>query len=139
MVSVKAEQAQLTNGSTPTWPGDVVALTGEGVDIALNVAGGDTLTPTIAATRVGGRIHQVGYTADRIAPLDIFVAIEHATNIRIATAGSRASFEALVRAMQRHAIRPSIDKAFDLEHLDDALEYLASGGHLGKVIVNLDF
>jgi NADPH:quinone reductase-like Zn-dependent oxidoreductase len=129
----------LTGGNTPTWPDDVIALTGEGVDIALNVAGGDTLTPTIAATRVGGRIHQVGYTADRISPLDIFTAIEHATSIRIATAGSRASFEALVRATQQHAIRPAVDRAFELQRLDDALEYLASGGHLGKVIVNLNF
>jgi NADPH:quinone reductase-like Zn-dependent oxidoreductase len=130
----------LSSGNTPAWPDDVIALTGgEGADIALNVAGGDTLTPTIAATRVGGRIHQVGYTADRISPLDIFTAIEHAASIRIATAGSRASFEALVRARQQHAILPAVDRAFDIQHLDDALEYLAGGGHLGKVIVNLNF
>ncbi|MBO0804741.1 MAG: NAD(P)-dependent alcohol dehydrogenase [Nocardiopsaceae bacterium] len=129
----------LTSGNTPAWPDDVIALTSEGADIALNVAGGGTLTPTIAATRVGGRVHQVGYAADRISPLDIFTALERATSIRIATAGSRASFEAMIRAMQQHAIRPAIDRAFDLRHLDDALDYLASGGHLGKVIVNLNF
>lgn len=102
-------------------------------------AGRDTLTPTIAATRVGGRIHQVGYTADRISPLDTFTAIEHATNVRIATAGSRASFEALVGAMQQHAIRPVIDRSFDLEHLDDAIDYLTRGGTSGRFSYVLTF
>jgi NADPH:quinone reductase-like Zn-dependent oxidoreductase len=128
----------LTNAHTPDWPRDMVALTG-GVDIALNVAGGATLTPMIAATRLGGRIHLVGYVADRMCTLDIFTAIEHAVAIRIATAGSRASFEALVDATEYHGIHPCIDRTFELRHLDDALDHLTRGGHFGKVVVNLDF
>lgn len=129
----------LTSGNAPAWPQDVAAVTGGGIDIALNIAGGTTLAQTIDAMKVGGRIHQVGYAADRNSTLDIFPAIEHAVSIRIATAGSRASFEALVPATQQHAIHPAIDRAFDLEHLDDAIDYLARGGHFGKVVVNLNF
>ncbi|MFC0434791.1 NAD(P)-dependent alcohol dehydrogenase [Kutzneria buriramensis] len=104
-------------------------------DVALNVAGGETLTPMIAATRLGGRVHVVGYAADRIAELDIFTAIQHAVTIRVATGGSRADFEALATTIERQGIRPVVDRVFPLDDLADAVEHLERGGHLGKVVV----
>jgi NADPH:quinone reductase-like Zn-dependent oxidoreductase len=119
----------------PGWPERVIADTGGGVDVALNTAGGDTLTPTVAATRMGGRVHVVGYAANRIADLDIFTAIQRATTIRIATGGSRTDFEALVAAVERHGIRPAVDQVFPLDRLTRAFDHLARGGHLGKVVI----
>jgi len=125
----------LSDGSTDSWPEHVVARTGGGVDVALNVAGGRTLTPTVAATRMGGRVHVVGYAADRIAEFDIFTAIRHATTIRIATGGSRTDFEALVATLERHGIHPLVDRVFGLDRIHDAFEHLACAGHLGKVVI----
>lgn len=34
-------------------------------------------------------------------------------------------------------LRPIVDKIFQLEELEEALEYLGSGQHLGKVCVEL--
>lgn len=129
----------VSSGSSSDWPARVVAATDGGVDVALNIAGGDTLTPTIAATRMGGRVHVVGYAANRVATLDIFTAIQRATTIRIATGGSRADFEALVATMQRHGIRPAVDQVFPLTGLSDAFDHLARGSHLGKVVVTANF
>lgn len=125
----------LSTGSDAEWPGRVTKCTGGGADVALNVAGGDTLTPTIAATRMGGRVHVVGYADGRAAELDIFTAIQRATTIRIATAGNRTDFEALAATLQQQGIHPAVDQVFPLTRLTDAFEHLARGGHLGKVVI----
>lgn len=134
LVALGADRALATE-SDKTWPERVIADSGGGADVALNVAGGSTLTPMVAATRIGGRVHVVGYAADRVAELDIFTAISHATTIRIATGGSRADFEALVTAVQSHHIYPTVDRAFPLDQLTDAFNHLERGGHLGKIVI----
>jgi len=124
----------VTTGDTADWPAQVVALTG-GVDVAVDVAGGPSLARSIAATRTGGRVHLVGYAADTSATIDIFDAIRHATTIHVATAGSRQSFEALVRVLQMQAIRPVVAKAFPVAAIGAALQHLSAGGHTGKVVL----
>jgi NADPH:quinone reductase-like Zn-dependent oxidoreductase len=44
----------------------------------------------------------------------------------------------MVRAMEAHETRPVIDRMFAFEDVPEALEYLASGGHFGKVCVTID-
>ncbi|WP_024506472.1 NAD(P)-dependent alcohol dehydrogenase [Bradyrhizobium sp. ARR65] len=130
----------LGNGAAESWPNDVLNLTDQrGAEISVNVAGGNTLTRSIAATRMGGLVHLVGYAAGIIADLDIFTAIRHATTIHVATAGNRENLEDFVRAAERHKIRPVIAKAFRAEQIRDAFAFLARGGHLGKVGLILDF
>ena len=126
----------VAGGDGADWPAQVMALTGGlGVDAALDVAGGASLARSISALRVGGRVHLVGYAADTSATLDIFEAIRRGATIHVATAGSRHSFEALVRAMELHAIKPPVAAAFPADRVRDALDHLARGGHLGKVVL----
>ncbi|HKU98234.1 MAG TPA: NAD(P)-dependent alcohol dehydrogenase [Vineibacter sp.] len=125
----------VTTGDTADWPAQVVSLTGGGVDVAVDVAGGPSLARSIAATRTGGRVHLVGYAADTTATIDIFDAIRHATTIHVATAGSRQSFEALVRVLQMQAIRPVVGKVFPVADVRVALQHLSDGGHTGKVVL----
>jgi NADPH:quinone reductase-like Zn-dependent oxidoreductase len=124
----------LTNGSAADWPRDVLKLTG-GVDVALNVAGGDTLGQSITATRVGGKVHLVGYASNTVAGFDIFEAIRRATTIHIATAGNRATFEAMLRMIELHTIKPAIARTFPADQIVGAFEYLQRGGHFGKVVM----
>ncbi len=125
----------LTTDSSPDWPSRIAGHTAGGVDAAINTAGGPTLTPTIAATRIGGRVHLVGYAAGRLADLDVFTAIQHATTIHLARGGNRTDFESLVETLERHHIRPAVDRVFPLEKLTDAFEHLSHGGHFGKVVI----
>lgn len=124
----------VTTGDAADWPAQVLALTG-GVDVAIDVAGGASLARSIAATRTGGRVHLVGYAADTAASIDIFEAIRRATTIHVATAGNRQSFEALVRVLQMQAIRPVVAKTFPVAAFGAALEQLAAGGHVGKLVL----
>ena len=43
----------------------------------------------------------------------------------------------MIRAMEQHAIRPVIDRTFPLAELADALAYLKSGRHVGKICVEM--
>ncbi|HEY1544396.1 MAG TPA: NAD(P)-dependent alcohol dehydrogenase [Xanthobacteraceae bacterium] len=130
----------LTNGNAPTWPQQVREATGGlGADVAINVAGGKTLTGTVAATKLAGIVHLVGFVADPIAELDLFEAIRHGTTFHTATAGSREDFETFVRTSELHGLRPAIAKVFTLGELRDAVAYLGKGGHYGKVALTLDF
>jgi D-arabinose 1-dehydrogenase-like Zn-dependent alcohol dehydrogenase len=82
-------------------------------------------------------VHLVGYVGDTAATLDIYDAIRHGATIHVATAGSRASFEAMNRALELHAVRPVVGRVFRVEHWADAFEHLARGGQLGKVAIAL--
>jgi NADPH:quinone reductase-like Zn-dependent oxidoreductase len=116
------------------WPRRVMDLTeGSGADVVLDVVGSDSVERSVAATRYGGLVHLVGYAAGERAAFDIFEAIRHFVTIRIATAGSRQSFEALVRVLEERKLRPAIDRAFPVSEFREAFGYLERGGHFGKV------
>jgi NADPH:quinone reductase-like Zn-dependent oxidoreductase len=130
----------LSNGSRPDWPADVLSATsGLGVDVAINVAGGKTLTSTVAATKLGGIVHLTGFTAGPVAELNVFEAIRHGTTFHTATAGSRDDFEAFVQVSEQQGLRPVIATVFSLEGIREAFESLANGGHHGKIAIEIDF
>lgn len=85
-------------------PKDVIKLTA-GADAVVDVVG-DTLARSIAATRIGGRIHLVGFAGSTTATIDIFDAIRHGVTIHVATAGNRQSFEALCASSNDKRSRP---------------------------------
>jgi NADPH:quinone reductase-like Zn-dependent oxidoreductase len=130
----------LTSGGGSTWPQEVREATlGLGVDVAINVAGGKTLTDTVAATKLEGTVHLVGFAAGSLAELDLFEAIRHGTTFHTATAGSREDFEAFVRAADHDGFRPVIAKVFRLDQMREAFQFFGEGGHHGKVVIDLDF
>jgi NADPH:quinone reductase-like Zn-dependent oxidoreductase len=130
----------LTSGDSPHWPEEVREATGgNGADVALNVAGGKTLTATVSATKLSGIVHLVGFVANSVAELDLFEAIRHGTSFFTATAGSGEDFEAFVRVSELSNLHPAIAKVFTLKDLRPAIEFVERGGHLGKVVLKLDF
>jgi len=72
---------------------------------------------------------------DTSATLDIFSAIRHATTIRVATAGSRQSFESMICALEVNSTRPIVDRVFSFDQVREAFAHLAAGGHFGKVVI----
>ena len=51
--------------------------------------------------------------------------------------GSREDFEAMNAFITEHRMRPVIDRVFPLEEAPAAYEYMASGNHLGKIVIAL--
>lgn len=122
------------------WERHVLEATGgAGVDVFLDVVGGEALARSIAATRVGGTVSAFGFAGDARATLDLLPFIRRAVTVRATSGGSRASFEALVRMMELTQMRPKIDRVLDfsLEGVREGLLHLAEGRPMGKVVLTM--
>lgn len=121
---------------TPDWDQTVLELTGgRGVDHVIETGGGGTLGRSIACTRRGGHIHLIGVIAPgQVDPIHILLA---GVNVRGTEVGSRDMHEAMVRAIDQSRIKPLIDRTFAFEEVGNALRYLETGKHSGKVVVTI--
>lgn len=116
------------------WASQVLALTdGQGVDHVLEVGGPDSFGQSLRALRPGGQINVIGYlggTEGSVNPLDIF---RKRARVRGIPVGSRASFEAMNRAIEVCGLRPVIDRSFEWTDAVSAFRHLEAGAHFGKV------
>jgi NADPH:quinone reductase-like Zn-dependent oxidoreductase len=124
--------------STPDWEKRVRELTGDvGVDYVVEVGGAGTLPRSLKAVRMGGRISLIGVLTGgggEVNPLPILMK-----NIRVQGifVGSREMFEAMNRAIAFHQLRPVVDRVFPFTEIREALRYLESGAHFGKVCLRI--
>jgi len=124
--------------STPDWDRRILELTnGKGVDKVVDIAGESTIVRSAASTRIGGEIGLVGFVSGfggGLPPIDILARSLTIAGIGI---GPRTSFEALLAGMAVAEVRPVIDSVFPLSQHGAAYERLASGNHVGKIVVDM--
>jgi len=53
------------------------------------------------------------------------------------TVGSRIALEKLVRFVDVAGIQPAVDRVFQFDEAIQAYEYLESGHHFGKVVIQV--
>lgn len=120
------------------WPVRVRELTGgPGADIVVDTAGGETLARSIRACGYGGRVAVVGVLAGLESRVSIPDLIYRQVSVRGIFMESAEELRALVRALEGAGIRPCIDRVFGFDEARAAYEHLASGGHIGKVVIRL--
>jgi NADPH:quinone reductase-like Zn-dependent oxidoreductase len=130
---------EVVNRAKSDWPAEVLRLTnGLGADHVIDVAGGANLARSIAATKLGGVISIVGYLESQHAEFDITDALRRMVTLQALSVGSRSSFEALVSAHEQHRLHPVVDRVFPLSSLREALEYLSTGKHVGKIALTFE-
>ncbi len=106
---------------------------GRGVDKIVDSAGSAAMGQNLAALRRYGEIAMVGVLSlGQIDPVGILIG---GALVRGVMVGSRQDFEALVRALEQHAIRPVIDRRFGFAEAGAAFDHLRSGSHFGKVVI----
>jgi NADPH:quinone reductase-like Zn-dependent oxidoreductase len=121
----------------PDWAAKVLELTGgQGVDITIDVAGGNGLNQSVAATRVAGVVTQVGFLTGQTAALDLMPLIFRQTTIRGIAVAPRSSFERMNPFLDEHRIKPVIDRVYGFEEAVQAFEHLARGP-FGKVVIKV--
>lgn len=122
----------------PDWEAELMKQTGgAGADIIVETGGQGTLAKSIGAAAVNARIVLVAVgSAD--APLPNYGGII-GKNIVIKgiAAGSRAMLVRLMRAVEVNGIVPEIDRTFSFDEVGEALAYLKSGSHVGKVMIRV--
>lgn len=141
----KLERARLLGASDginyrtcPEWGKRVRELTGGlGADHVVEVGGAGTLQQSLAAVRFAGTVHLVGVLAGAKTDLALTQVFMQKVRLLGILVGSRASFEALNRAIELHAMRPVIDRVFPFAEARAAFDHLASGTHFGKIVIKL--
>jgi NADPH:quinone reductase-like Zn-dependent oxidoreductase len=122
--------------TTPDWDKRARELTaGRGVDRIIEVGGAGTLPRSMRAVRVAGCIALIGVLSGptgEVNPMPIVMKTIRAQGIFV---GSRTMFEAMNRAIEISQLHPVIDRVFDFDQAPEALKYLESGAHFGKVVI----
>jgi len=128
---------------------DVMQLTdGRGVDLVLELVGGDYLTEDVQCVAGQGRIVLVGLVAGTRAELDLSVFLRKRLEIHGTVLRARPLEEKIIatQAFARHVVpflklgvlRPVIDRVYPLAAAADAHEYLGSNANFGKVVLEVD-
>ena len=123
--------------TTPDWDKPVRGSTkGVGVDHVVEVGGAGTLPISSKAVRRGGHIALIGVLAGRgeFDPRLMMVKGVHLQGIYV---GSREMFEEMNRAISLAGMRPVIDRVFQFDELLEALRYMESGSHFGKICLRV--
>lgn len=124
--------------STPDWDEAVREWTdGRGVDCVVEVGGAGTLQKSLSVTAPAGQISIIGVLSGGVGDLNILPILMKTLSLQGIFVGSRRDFEQLLSFLDEREIEPCVDRTFDFEALPEALEYVAEGQHVGKVVVRV--
>jgi NADPH:quinone reductase-like Zn-dependent oxidoreductase len=122
--------------ANPEWADAVRGLTGgRGVDRVVEVGGPGTLAQSIKAAAYGGEISLVGALAAGGSGIDFMSVFMNQVTLRCISVGSRSDMEALLRAVDSHAMHPVVDRVFPFAEAKAAWEHYAGGHVFGKVVI----
>jgi NADPH:quinone reductase-like Zn-dependent oxidoreductase len=119
----------------PDWDKRVRELTGgQGADRIVEVGGAGTLPKSLRAVRLGGYIALIGVLSGggEFNPISVLMKNVRLQGIFV---GSRLMFETMLRAIEANALKPVVDRVFPFDRAIEALKYLESGAHFGKVVI----
>jgi putative PIG3 family NAD(P)H quinone oxidoreductase len=121
------------------------ATGGRGVDVVLDMVGGDYLPRNIDVLALEGRLVQIGLQAGSKAELNMAPLLSKRLTITASTLRARSVAEkgVLAAAVQAHvwpllesgAVKPVIHTTFPLRAAADAHRLLESSQHIGKIVL----
>ena len=129
--------------ATPDWDQEVMRITdGKGVDLIFENGGAQTTSKSFDCIAFGGKIASIGYVSGKVD------AAKDRTNVNVRALsknftlvgilnGPKDRLEERLAFCEKRKIRPVVDKVFGFEHAKEALEYLWSGSHFGKVVIKI--
>jgi NADPH:quinone reductase-like Zn-dependent oxidoreductase len=119
----------------PEWADVVRSFTnGDGVDHVVEVGGAGTIERSLAAARIAGHIALIGALTGG-ASIDAVTVFMKALRVQGIFVGSREMFERMLAKIGLTGFRPVIDRTFEFRDTHAAIEYMKSGEHFGKVVV----
>jgi NADPH:quinone reductase-like Zn-dependent oxidoreductase len=129
--------AVCVTADTPAWEKWAREQTGgRGVDLVVEVGGAGTMEKSLRAVQFGGDIGLIGVLAGP-GSFNPILAVMKGVTVRGIFVGNRIHFHLLNRFLTQHQLRPVIDRVFPFADARAAFDHLASGGHIGKVVVAL--
>ena len=130
--------------TTPDWEVKVMEITGGGgADIILETGGAGTLYKALDCVAFGGLISCIGYTSGKEdkgegSRMNLnLLALRRNVTLKGIINGPKERFEEMCNFYIKHQIRPVVDRVFGFEEGAEAIKYLRSGSHFGKVVVKV--
>lgn len=124
---------------TPRWSEEVMERTDRrGADLVVEIGGAGTLTESIAATCLGGRIALIGVLSGAESPINIIPVFMKQQRIQGVLVGHRDGFEAMNRALESTGIRPVIDHVLPWTEAAAALGEMSEAKHFGKIALRFE-
>jgi NADPH:quinone reductase-like Zn-dependent oxidoreductase len=119
------------------WIGEVTG--GVGVDRVIEVGGAGTFGQSLRAARVSGVVVQIGVLAGGVSsePLPLTQIIHKQLRVQGVYVGSRSMFEEMNATIAQAKLRPIIDRVFPFHKVREALGYMQSASHFGKIVIRL--
>jgi len=120
---------------------------GAGVDVVLDVIGGDYVNKNVAAVRVGGRIVQVGTMGSGRTEVNIGMLLPKRASL-IGTVLRARPLAEKIAITQRFAaeilplfdaglVKPVIDSRYSLSAIADAHAYMETNANVGKILIEV--
>lgn len=123
------------------------ATGGRGVDVVLDMVGGDYVARNLAALAPDGRLANIAFMQGSTVTLDLAPVMMKRLTVTGSTmrrlpvpekgAVAAALREGVVPLATSGAIRPVIDSTFPLERAADAHRRMAGGWHIGKIVLTV--
>ena len=140
--------ADAINHRTQDFVEEIKRLTGgEGVDVVLDIIGGDYLPRNIDCLRLNGRLVQVGLIGGAKAQINLRQILQNRLTLTGSTLRPRSVAEkgAIGRALEQEvwplleagAVRPVVHATFPLSEAAEAHRALESGEVVGKVVLTV--
>lgn len=122
----------------PDWDKTIIDATEKrGVDTVVEVVGASTMQKSVNAVKMGGHVAVIGVLSNEGAfnPTSILMKTVRLQGVYV---GSRQMFEDLNRVFCQHThLKPIIDRVFTFDETKEALKYMESGAHFGKIVVKI--
>ena len=129
----------------PNWATEVQRITnGQGVNHIMEVSGVGTIQQSLESIARGGVVSVIGFltniSQDKMHNVTM-LSLTKGCAVRGVQGGSKQQLEEAVRFMGSRELRMPVDKSFGFnrDNIIAALKYVASGEHIGKVCINLEW
>jgi NADPH:quinone reductase-like Zn-dependent oxidoreductase len=120
----------------PDWEEKVWELSDRmGVDHVVEVGGYQTLSKSLRSVRYGGKVALIGVLTGFAGDVSTVSILFKHIRVQGIYVGSRDMFEQMNCAIAQNKLKPIIDRVFSFNEAKEALSYLESGKHFGKVVI----
>ncbi|QGH34348.1 zinc-binding dehydrogenase [Gracilibacillus salitolerans] len=114
-----------------------IALADEQIDIVIESIGGATFNRSIDVLKKGGRIVTFGSSTNDEFTFNLRSFFYGQYKLIGSTMGSREELHELMQFIEKHNIKPLLDKGFPLDNIETAFTYLESQKQVGKIYIHM--
>lgn len=121
------------------------ATGGRGVDVILDIVGGEYLPRNLACLALNGRLVQIGLIGGSRSPIDLRLVLQNRLTLTGSTLRARSVEEkgAIARQLEQHVwplleagtVRPIVDRTLPLRDAAEAHRLLEAGAVIGKIVL----